>query len=140
MALKVDKVDVWAGSIDDQPGGLAGVLSALSDAGANLEFVIARRSPDKPGTGVVFLAPLKGAKQLAAAKKLKLKKATSMGSVRVEAPDKPGIGAQITAALAEGGINLRGFSAASIGKRCVAYFAFDGAAVSGKARRILKGI
>ena len=63
-----------------------------------------------------------------------------MGSVRVEAPDKPDMGAKVTAALADASINLRGFSAASIGKRCVAYLAFDGAAVPAKARRVLKAL
>ncbi len=41
MALKVDRVDTWAVSIEDKPGGLASKLSALAAAGVNLEFVIA---------------------------------------------------------------------------------------------------
>ena len=65
MAYKVDRVDVWAGPIKDRPGTAAKVLGALAEAGANLEFVIARR--DKKGTGVIFLAPLKGVKQAKAA-------------------------------------------------------------------------
>jgi len=67
MPYTIKKVDVWAGEIADRPGGLADKLSALSDAGANFEFLISRRAPDKPGTGVVFLAPIKGAKQKGAA-------------------------------------------------------------------------
>ena len=57
MAYTIKRVDVWAGEIADRPGGLAEKLSALSDAGANFEFLISRRAPDKPGSGVVFLAP-----------------------------------------------------------------------------------
>ncbi len=66
MALKVSRVDVWAAGLKDKPGRMADKLAALADAGANLQFVIARRAPDKPGTGVVFVTPLKGAKQLKA--------------------------------------------------------------------------
>ena len=40
MAYTIKKVDVWAGEIADRPGGLADKLSALSDAGANFEFLI----------------------------------------------------------------------------------------------------
>jgi hypothetical protein len=85
MPYTIDRVDVWAGTIKDQPGGVATVLDALAEVGTNLEFVIARR--DAPGTGVVFVAPLKGAALLRAAKKLGLRKAETLQSLRVEGPD-----------------------------------------------------
>ena len=138
MAMVVTREDVWVAGIKDRPGGLAEKLRALSAAGALLEFVIARRAPDKPGTGVVFLTPLKGRAQLAAAKKAGFHKSKSMHSLRVEGPDKPGVGAAITEALAEKGINLRGLSAAAIGKRFVLHLAVDSAADATKAGRLLK--
>ena len=138
MALKVTREDVWVGSIQDEPGGLASKLAALAEAGACLDFVIARRAPDKPGTGVVFVTPLKGAKQAAAAKKAKLRKSRHLRSLRVEGTDKPGMGAKMTTALAEAGINLRGLSAAAIGRRFVAHIAVDKAADATKAMRVLK--
>ena len=52
MPPKVTKIDVWSGEIQDQPGGLAGILRQLAGASANLEMVVARRQPDKPGTGI----------------------------------------------------------------------------------------
>lgn len=138
MALNVSRVDVWVSTLKDCPGSLAAKLQPLADAGANLSFVIARRSPEKPGKGVVFLTALKGAKQLAAARKAKFRKTKSLHSVKVEGPDKRGLGAAMTGALAEAGINLRGVSAASIGKRCIVYLAFDKAAEATKAVRLLK--
>jgi predicted amino acid-binding ACT domain protein len=39
--------------------------------------------------------------------------------------DKPGIGAELTAKLAAGGINLRGLSACAVGTQFVAYVAVD---------------
>ena len=137
MALKATKVDTWAATIKDQPGGLSGKLATLAAARVNLEFIIARRAPEKPGTGVVFVAPITGAKGLAAAKKAGFKKAPSMHSVRVEGPDKPGEAAKITGALADAGINLRGFSAAAIGKKAVAYIAVDTAAAATKAMKVI---
>jgi hypothetical protein len=129
---------VWAGSIEDRPGGLAEKLAALAEAGAQLEFVIARRASERPGTGVVFLTPLTGAAQIRAAKRVGLEKTKSLHSLRVEGPDQPGLGAKMTQALAQAGINLRGLSAAAIGRRCVVHLALDSAADAAKATRLLK--
>jgi hypothetical protein len=136
MDFKVTKVDVWAGQIDDRPGALAEKLEALGNARANLEFVIARR--DTPGNAVVFIAPLKGGAQIRAAKKAGLAKTASLHSLRLEGPDRRGLGALITLALADAGINLRGLSAAALGRRHVTYFAFDSAEDARRAGPILK--
>jgi hypothetical protein len=136
MDFKVTKVDVWAGEIEDRPGALAEKLEALKNTGANLEFVIARR--DQPGKSVVFLAPLKAATQTRAAKKAGLAKTASLHSLRLEGPNQRGLGALITRALADAGINLRGLSAAAIGRRHVTYFAFDSAEDARRASPILK--
>jgi hypothetical protein len=53
-------------------------------------------------------------------------------------PDKPGLGARVTATLAAADINLRGLSAASLGNKSVIYFAFDTAAAAAKAARVLQ--
>src|SRR5438552_16060011 len=63
MAYTVKKVDVWAGEIADRRGGLASSLAALQQAGSNIEFVVERRAPDKPGTGGVFRTPVAGARE-----------------------------------------------------------------------------
>jgi hypothetical protein len=138
MAYSVKKVEVWAGEIADRPGGLSATVEALSGAGANLEFIVARRAADKPGTGVVFVTPIKGTKQKGAAQIAGLATTDSLHSVRVEGPDKAGLGAKMTKALAEAGINLRGLSAAALGRRGVSYFAFDSAADADAAIRVLK--
>lgn len=137
MALKTAKVDTWAATIKDQPGGLSSRLEMLAAGKVNLEFVIARRAPEKPGTGVVFVTPISGAAGLAAAKRAGFKKTPSLHTVRVEGPDKAGQGAKITSALAAAGINLRGFSAAAIGRKFVAHVAVDSSAAATKAMKVL---
>jgi hypothetical protein len=138
MAYTIKKVDVWAGEIADRPGGLGATLSALSDVGANFEFLVSRRAPDKPGTGVVFVTPIKGAKQKNAAQGAGLNTTDNLHSVRVEGPDRAGLGTKMTQALADAGINLRGVSAAALGRRAVTYFAFDSGADADTAIRTLK--
>ncbi len=138
MVIEIDKVDVWAGTIEDRPGGLARILDALTDAGANLEFLISRRAPEDPGTGVVFLAPLNRTAQTVAADDVGLSRATGLHSLRVQGPDQPGFGANISWAIADAGINMRGLSAASFDQRCVVYLAFDSDADAEKAREVLR--
>ena len=136
MATVVERVDVWAASMEDKPGALAEKLAILAEAGANLAFVIARR--DKPGTGAAFVTPLAGREQLAAAKKAGFTKTKGLHSVRIEVPNKAGLGTKAATALGEAGINLRGVSAARIGRKAVIYFAFDKAADATKAGRALR--
>ncbi len=95
MKLDISRVDVWAASIEDRPGALAEKLDALSQQGTNLEFLIARRAPEKPGTGVVFVTPIKGASQVKAAKKAGFEKTKSLHAIRVAAIDKPGLGVRL---------------------------------------------
>jgi len=138
--MKSARVDTWAASIPDRAGALAAELKALAGAGANLEFIIARRAPEKSGTGVVFVTPIKGARQVAAARAAGWTKTSSLHTLRVEGPDKPGQGARILSALADKGLNLRGVSAAAIGKKFVCHVALDAKTDAAKAGRIVRDL
>ncbi len=127
MDLLVQKEEVWAASIEDKPGALGEVLSALADAGADLDFVIVRRAPEKPGTGVIFVTPLRGDREWSAAANLGFSVTSRLHSVRVEGPNKKGIVAAMAKAIGKAGINLRGMSAAAIGTQFVAHFGVDSA-------------
>ncbi len=125
MSYKVSKVDVWAADIPNRAGTLSGVLESMSDSGAMLEFMIARKLNNR--TSRVFIAPIKGAKLQRAAKKAGLARAKGMHSLRIEGPDRPGLGAKLAQTVAEKGINLRGASAAAVGKKSVFYLAVESA-------------
>ena len=138
MALKVERVDTWAAFLEDKPGNLAAKLDALASAGVNLEFVIARRAPERTGAGVVFVTPIKGTAACRAARKAGFDKTKSLHTVRIEGPDRKGEGVRITQALAEKGLNLRGLSAAALGERFLCHIALDSPADVAKAMRILR--
>lgn len=138
MDLLVERVDVWAATIEDRPGGLAGVLATLREAGADLQSVIARRAPEEPGKGVVFVAPLQGDREIRAAAQVGFNVTQSLHSVRVMGRDRPGIAAELTQKLADGRLNLRGFSASVIGTQFVAYVAVDSLDDANKAIEILE--
>jgi hypothetical protein len=138
MDLFIERVDVWAATIPDEPGGLAGTLAPLRDAGSDLQFIVARRAPEKPGTGVVFVTPLQGDREIMAAADAGFNVTQSLHCVRVLGPDRPGIAAELTQRLAHGGINLRGFAAAVIGAQFVAYVGLDSLQDADKAMHILQ--
>jgi len=140
MALKVTAQIVWAGDIPDAPGGLADKLGALAASGANLEFVIARRRPEEPGKGVVFVSPVQGKRAQDAATSSGLSKALDVPTLRVEGPDQPGLGERMLRAISDLGINLRGFSAAAIDGKFVAYIGFFRADEASRAAHALRSL
>ena len=138
MDLLVEGVDVWVASMDDRPGALAEVLAALREAGADLQFIIARRSPEAPGKGVVFVTPLQGDREIRAAADAGFNVTRKLHSVRIMGRDRPGIAAELTQKLADAGVNLRGFSASVIGTQFVAYAAVDSQSDASKVVAILE--
>jgi predicted amino acid-binding ACT domain protein len=140
MTIMAKKADMWAGAVLDRPGSLAKKLAALAAGGANPQFVLARRAPEEPGMGVLFVAGIEGVRQQKAARAAGMIKTKKMSSIRVEGPDRKGIAAQMSAALAEAGVNLRGLSAIAAGKRFVAFLALDSAGEAGKALRAIRNM
>ncbi len=138
MALKVSKAELWSATIDDRAGGAADKLEPLSKAGANFEFVFARRTPEQPGMGVLFITPVKGAKLVQAAQAAGFGKSTTMHSVRIEGTDKPGVTALVMRSLATAGISFRALSAIAIGRKFVHFVALDSAEDAAKTASLLR--
>ena len=132
MALKVTKAEVWAVTLDDRAGGAADKLEGLAKGGANLEMVLARRTSEQPGKGVMFVTPVKGAKAMKAAQP------EHIYSVRIEGGDKPGLGSKIARALGDAGISFRGMNAAAMGRKFVSYIACDSAEDQARAIAAIK--
>lgn len=125
MDMLVEREDVWAASVEDKAGALAAKLSALTAAGADLDFIIVRRAPEKPGTGVMFVTPLRGDREVRAAAAVGFAVTSSLHSIRVEGKNEPGIAAEITKAVGDAGISMRGFSGAVLGPRYVVHISVD---------------
>jgi hypothetical protein len=138
MNLIVERSDVWAAGFRDEPGGLAQVLKTLKDAGADLDFILARRNPEAPGEAVAFVTPLRGDREVAAAAEAGFCVASSIHSVRVQGQNRPGLAADVAGKLAAAKLNIRGFSAAELGTRFVMYIAMDSEADAERAVQVLR--
>lgn len=137
--MKVAKVVTWATALEDKPGGLAARLTPLASAGANLQFTLARRAPERGiRAGVVFVSPIKGARQIRAAVAAGFRQTQNLHLLRVEGTDKSGLAARLVEALAAGRLNLRGMCATAIGNKFVCHIAVDTTADAARAARILR--
>jgi hypothetical protein len=138
MKLKLNRVEMWTATIEDRAGGAADKLEPLGVAGVNLEFVFARRTPEQPGKGMLFVTPVKGRKAAKAAQEAGLAKSEDVCGLRIEGTDKPGITASMVRALAHAGISFRALSAACVGSKFVVYLALDTADDAARATSVLK--
>src|SRR5689334_19243699 len=138
MAIKASRIDVWMTIIDDRAGGAAEKLEALAKAGADLEVVFARRTPEQPGQGILFATPIEGAKVVRAAQEAGFRKSETIHGIRVEGTDKAGLGGRIARALAEAGLSCRGLQASVIGRNFLSFIALDTAEDAAKAVKVLR--
>ena len=137
MGFKLDRVHVWSGEIADQAGGMASKLALLAQSGANLEYIFTKRQGDKPGTGILFIAPVSGAIQVRAARAAGLTETFNPVVLRVEGDNQAGLGHRLTQQWALAGISLQGLTMVVIGNKFVGYAAFDSVPDANKAAQIL---
>ena len=140
MAISITKWDVWVAEIADEPGALADKLEGLAAAKIDLDFLLGRRQADKPGQAVVFVTGVKGAKSAKAAKGAGFAKSPTITVIRVDGPNKPGAVHQLVRAVSAAGLNMRGASAETIGRKFAAILAFDSPADAAKAVAVLRKI
>ncbi|MCU0772258.1 MAG: amino acid-binding protein [Verrucomicrobia bacterium] len=138
MNLIIERAYVWVAEIEDHPGGMLQVLKPLKDAGADLDLIITRRAVESPGKALVFVTPLRGERQVAAAAAAGFNVADAIPSLRVQGQNRPGLAADLAATLAEARLNLRGFSAAELGTRFVMYIGLDSEAEAIRAASLLQ--
>ncbi len=138
MGFKLDRVHVWSGEVADQAGGVATKLALLAQAGTNLEYIYTRRLPEKPGAGVIYVAPVTGPLQVRAARSAGLHELASNPVVlRVEGDNSAGLAHRLTQKWATEGLTLQGLMMSVLGDRFVGYASFDTVADANRAAAIL---
>jgi len=140
MSFRLDRVHVWSCEVPDEAGGVAARLHALAEAGANLQYVGTRRQPDKPGTGVLYIAPVQGPEQVRAAKAVGLREVFSPVVIKVEGDNRAGLAARLTREWALADISFSGLTMTMLDSKFIGYAAFDNAADANRAATILAQI
>jgi len=137
MSFKWDRIHVWSGEVADQAGGVASKLSDLAHAGANLEYVFTKRLHDRPGWGVLYVAPVTGPSQVRAARNAGLAEVPTPVVRRIEGDNAAGLAHRLTLQWAEAGITLQGLMLAVVGSKFVGYASFDTVEDANRAAQIL---
>jgi len=137
MGFKLDRVHVWSGEVADQAGGVAAKLALLAQSGANLEYVYTRRQPDKPGSGLLYVAPVTGPLQVRAARSAGLAETNNPVVLRVEGDNQAGLAHRVTQQWALAGLSFQGLAMAVLGDHFVGYVSFDTVGDANRAAAIL---
>ena len=137
MSFKWDRVHVWSCDVKDQAGGVADKLAHLAQAGANLEYVFTKRLPNRPGEGVLYVAPVTGPSQVRAAKAAGMHEVDQPVVRRMEGDNEAGLAHRVTQQWAVAGISLQGLTMAVLGTKFVGYAAFDTVNDANRAAQIL---
>jgi hypothetical protein len=115
------------------PGMLANTLQALSEAGADLQVVMAYRYPGGENKAAIELHPISGKKSVAAAQTAGLAP-SSISTLLIEGNNRPGLGHAIAKAIGDAGINMIFVIAQVVGPRYSALFGFENEATQAKPR------
>jgi hypothetical protein len=137
MSFKWDRIHVWSCEVKDQAGGVADKLAHLAQAGANLEYVFTKRLPNKPGEGVLYVAPVSGPSQVRAAKAAGMHEVDYPVVRRIEGDNVAGLAHHLTQQWAVAGISLQGLTMAVLHNKFVGYAAFDTVNDANRAAQIL---
>jgi hypothetical protein len=137
MAVSVKKAILWRGEVDNHPGMLANTLQPLSEAGADLQVVMAYRYHGGENKAAIELYPVSGKKAAAAAQTAGLAP-SSISTLLVEGDNRPGLGHAIAKAVGDAGINMSFVMAQVVGRRYSAVFGFENEPDASKAATLIK--
>src|SRR5262245_26928040 len=137
MSFKWDRVHVWSCEVVDEAGATAAKLSILAKAGANLEYINTQRLPQKPGYGVLYVAPITGPTQTRAARSAGFTENDDLHLRRMEGDNEAGLAHRLTQQWELAGITLQGLMMAVLDKKFVGYAGFDTVNDANQAAQIL---
>jgi hypothetical protein len=137
MSFKFDQIHLWSGPVADTAGGVAAKLAQLAQAGANLEYVYTRRIPDRPGTGILYVAPVTGPQQVRAARAAGLNETHEPIVRRIEGDNEAGLAHRLTQQWAIASISFHSLTMAVLGSKFIGYASFDTVDDANRAAQIL---
>ncbi len=137
MGFRLQRVHIWSGEVADEAGGVARKLALLAEAGTNLEYVYTKRTSERPGSGLLFVAPITGPESVRAAREAGLSETDHPVVLRVEGDNQAGLAHRLTQEWALNNLSMEGLSLSVLGDRFVGYVSFDNVEDANRAAAIL---
>lgn len=140
MKVTTTPLEVWSTEFDDQGGGLARALRAISEFGVNLEYVATQQNPEKPGKGILYVASADRRVYLDRVTDVGLQRVSQHSVLRIEGHDEPGAAGKLARAIDEAGVAVASFSGTVEGQRFICYAEFKSVEDRAKADTTLKAL
>ncbi|HUN64007.1 MAG TPA: hypothetical protein VMU53_18550 [Candidatus Sulfotelmatobacter sp.] len=137
MPVTVKRITLWRKELENRSGTLAATLEPLAKAGADLQIVMGYRIPNEHTKAAVELYPIGNKKTTQAAQGAGLV-ASPIPVLLVEGDNRPGLGHNISQAIAEAGVNLDFLVAQVVGRKYSAVIGFENEADATKATALIK--
>jgi hypothetical protein len=137
MPVTVKRITLWRKELENRAGTLAGTLEPLAKAGADLQIVMGYRIPNEHMKAAVELYPIGNKKTTQAAQEAGLVP-SQIPVLVVEGDNRPGLGHNISQAIAEAGVNLDFLVAQVVGRKYSAVIGFENEADASKATALIK--
>lgn len=137
MSFKWDRVHLWSVEVADKAGSVAEKLAFLAQADTNLEYIFTQRLVNKPGSGILYVAPITGPLQTRAARAAGMAETETPTVRRIEGDNEAGLAHRLTQQWALSGISLQGLTMSVLANKFVGYAVFDSVNDANKAAQIL---
>jgi hypothetical protein len=125
VAVRVKRILLWRGELDDRPGALAEVLEPIAAAGANLEVVMGYYQGGNRAThAVIEIAPVAGKRLTEAVEGAGLVP-SAIPALLVRGGNRAGLAHRVAHAIAGAGIDLRFLMAQTVGRSYSAVLGFE---------------
>jgi hypothetical protein len=140
FVFTIKKFPIWSVEIDDVEGATTGLFKLLADAGANIEFALGRPQTERPGKAILFVSPIKGKEQEAAARQADFIPRPDVVGIQVQGPNKVGGNFRLTAALAHANLAVRALLTTVDDDRFTAVFALNSDKDADEAAKVLRKV
>lgn len=137
MSITVKPIVLSRAETGDRPGLLADTLAPLASAGNDLRIVMGYKVAGETGRAVLEVFPVRGKKATEAAAASGLS-ASGIPTLLVEGDDRPGLGHELSRAIADAGIDVHFLIAQVIGRKFSAVVGFGSAEDAKKAGAAMK--
>lgn len=138
MTISVDKIHLWRGNVEDQPGALTGTMEAIASSAAGLEVIMGYSYPGPTGKKAVLeLFPVTGTKTASAAQQAGLT-ASMKPTLLIQGDDRLGLSEAFYRAIADAGINIDFLVAQAVGEHFSVVIGFKTDAEADRAAALVK--
>ncbi|HEY3056372.1 MAG TPA: hypothetical protein VGK31_10635 [Thermoanaerobaculia bacterium] len=139
MTISVQKINLWRGEAEDQPGTLAEIMEQIVRSGSGLEVVMGYSYPGEKRTAVIELFPVSGARTASAAQQAGLAR-SAKPTLLIQGDDRVGLSDTFYRAIAEAGLNIDFLVAQAVGEHFSVVVGFATESDADRAAKLIKEV